>query len=102
MVCKVVPQWQREKDNTMHKRYYLQQPWIALALWAIAVPAIITSWFAFPAVNATPWKDLLVAVCLLSAVVIAGRYPIHIRYHTKVSITSIPLYLLAVLLQPPL
>ncbi|CAA9338214.1 MAG: hypothetical protein AVDCRST_MAG93-6510, partial [uncultured Chloroflexia bacterium] len=45
---------------------------------------------------------LLVAVCLLSAVVIAGRYPIHIRYHTKVSITSIPLYLLAVLLQPPL
>lgn len=45
---------------------------------------------------------LFTAVWLLAAVVVADHYPIHIHYHTKICLTTVPLYLMAVLLPLPL
>jgi signal transduction histidine kinase len=46
--------------------------------------------------------DLLISLCLAVATVLAYRWPIHLRPHTKVSMASVPYYLLAVLVPPPL
>lgn len=43
----------------------------------------------------------LLALFLIGAFVAAGELPIHVRYHTKVSMQTVPLYLMAVLLPPP-
>ncbi len=39
---------------------------------------------------------------LVGALYAAYQYPVHLRTHTKVCMTGIPYYLLAVLLPPPL
>lgn len=45
--------------------------------------------------------DLILALILVAAIVLADRYPIHVRYATKVSMTSVPLFLSAALLPRP-
>ena len=47
-------------------------------------------------------QDILVGLLLVLSAVLTSRYPIHVRYHTKISMTTVPLYLLAVLLPPHL
>jgi putative nucleotidyltransferase with HDIG domain len=44
----------------------------------------------------------LVSLGLLAAAVWAGTHPVHIRHQTKVYLTTLPLYLLGVLVPPPL
>ena len=39
---------------------------------------------------------------LLISLVLAHKFPIHLRFHLKVCMTSVPIYLMAVLLPPPL
>jgi hypothetical protein len=47
-------------------------------------------------------QTTLVAVGLVIAVVLAFRFPIHIRHDTKIYMGSVPLYLIVALLPPPL
>ena len=47
-------------------------------------------------------KDVLLALLLCAVFVIANRYPVHIRFHTKIHIATVPLYLMALLLPPSL
>lgn len=46
--------------------------------------------------------SILVAVFLMVVFVAAGEFPVHVRYHTKVYMQTVPLYLMAVLLPLPL
>ncbi len=46
--------------------------------------------------------NILVGVLLVLSAILTSKYPIHIRYHTKISMVTVPLYLLAVLLPPQL
>ena len=46
--------------------------------------------------------SLLLAVLLGAAIVVAGLFPIHVRYHTKILLTTPPQLILAVLVPPPL
>jgi hypothetical protein len=47
-------------------------------------------------------STLVVAIGLALAVVLAYRYPVHLRLHTKVTLVTTAYYLLAVLVPPPL
>ncbi len=44
----------------------------------------------------------VLTLLLIAAIVIAYQYPLHIRHHSKVVMTTVPRYILAVLLPPPL
>jgi putative nucleotidyltransferase with HDIG domain len=48
------------------------------------------------------WDQVLLAVVMGGFIILADRFPIHIRYAVKVSMTSVPLFLVAVLLPLPL
>ena len=48
------------------------------------------------------FQDALLAIVLIGAIALADRYPIHIRYATKASMISVPLFLCAALLPTPL
>lgn len=69
---------------------------------ALAVAVLIASWTGAPLVETVNLQSLLVGLFLLLCVIVADLYPIHIRYHTKVAMMSVPLYLMAVLLSPSL
>ncbi len=45
-------------------------------------------------------RNLLLALLLCAMYVIANRYPIHIRFQTKIHIATVPLYLMVLLLPP--
>jgi HD-GYP domain-containing protein (c-di-GMP phosphodiesterase class II) len=68
----------------------------------LAVLALATAWvIVLPAAFWQPTDPSRYWLLILTAaVVIADRYPIHLQRHTKVSIISVPLYLLAVLFPP--
>lgn len=64
------------------------------ASWAGAM----TSWPAGSLHTGT----IALALCLVSAVVVAYRFPIYIRHNTKLCVFTVPLYLMAIFLDPPL
>jgi putative nucleotidyltransferase with HDIG domain len=80
------------------------QPLIAILVSGLALYALVTSWIS------TPWAQMsgqvlpmaVMTLGLSLAVVLADWRPIHIEYHTKVALTTVPLYLIVVLLPPPL
>ena len=47
-------------------------------------------------------RELLVALCLAVATITAYQFPLHVRPQTKIYLASAPLYLLVVLVTPPL
>jgi len=47
-------------------------------------------------------RELLVALCLAVATIAAYQFPLHVRPKTKIYLASAPLYLLVVLVTPPL
>jgi HD-GYP domain-containing protein (c-di-GMP phosphodiesterase class II) len=85
-------------------RQLVPQPFVAVLMSCFALATLVGAWTQLPV---TPFTDAdlpvaVVTVLLSATVVIAYRYPIHLRYHTKVSMYSVPLYLLAVLAHPAL
>jgi HD-GYP domain-containing protein (c-di-GMP phosphodiesterase class II) len=64
---------------------------ILAAAWAKTAPLVL---------DRAGLQTLLVALGLAAAVVVAGLYPIHLQYRTKVLLTTPPLYLAATLLPP--
>ncbi len=82
-------------------RFAYPQPVTALAVSALALCAYAWTWRAWLPTAERVGDNLFIVVFLTAAIILAGLYPIHIRRGTKVYMTSVPLYLAAVLLPPP-
>jgi HD-GYP domain-containing protein (c-di-GMP phosphodiesterase class II) len=78
------------------------QPLTAFVMCALAVAALLGAWSATPPISLDTigLQTSLLALGLAAAVVVAGLYPIHLQYRTKVLLTTPPLYLAATLLPP--
>lgn len=73
---------------------------VAAATAALALGALAAAWL-----TSARWPDgsaLVLTMGLLVAIVSAFQFPLHIARQTKVYVTSVPYYLLAVLVLPPL
>jgi hypothetical protein len=89
----------------MEERKFLKQPLIAIATGATAVVLVTLSslhqWGSSPTSVMSPGNFLL-AACLAVAILLAYQFPIYIRHNTKICIMTVPLFLMAALLPPPL
>ncbi|HKO23444.1 MAG TPA: HAMP domain-containing sensor histidine kinase [Chloroflexota bacterium] len=85
-------------------RRLLPQPLVGAGTVALAVLALAVAWFRAPLRIGGPQTVpvMLVALGLVSALVVANRFPIPIRRQQKIYMASVPVYLLAVLVPPPL
>src|SRR5215467_684458 len=79
------------------------QPLTALVMCLLAAAALVPGSAAAARLgwDAASAETLGLGLALAAGVVVAGLYPIHIQYRTKVLLTTPPLYLAAVLLPPP-
>src|SRR2546423_11751058 len=80
-------------------RRLLPQPLVGAGTVALALVAIAVVWIKAPAGVGAPETVpvALLTLGLVVATVVASRFPIHIRRKTKVYMSSVPFYLLAVL-----
>src|SRR5712692_3964842 len=78
------------------------QPLTAIVMCLLAMAVLAAAWARTPPIvfDSAGIQTGLVALGLAAAVVVAGLYPIHIQYRTKVLLTTPPLYLSATLLPP--
>jgi HD-GYP domain-containing protein (c-di-GMP phosphodiesterase class II) len=85
-------------------RRFIPQPLTALAVSGLALLSLAGAWRAQPIsfAGSTAMEMLVLALALGSAVVMADLRPIHVHYHTKIAVSSIPLFAIAALLPPPL
>lgn len=70
---------------------------VLLAAFAVAAPGDLAG---FAHADPAP-ADLVIAAVLLFALVLAARYPVHVRHNVKFMAMTAPLFLIAVLLAPP-
>jgi len=84
--------------------WLIPQPLTALVMCTLAAAVLAAAWAGTPllSLDLVSLQNLLVAAGLAAAVVLAGRYPIHLQYRTKVLLTTVPIYLAATLLPPVL
>ena len=80
------------------------QPLIGTLTAALGLLVLLGAWrSALTAGRVAPSaRDVLVAVCLAGATIAAYQFPLHVRPKTKLYLASAPLYLLVVLVAPPL
>jgi diguanylate cyclase (GGDEF)-like protein/PAS domain S-box-containing protein len=83
---------------------FVPQPIAGGATGILALLAVGVCWRNAPfATSAEPVAvSALLAACLIVSVVMAYRYPIHIRHETKIYVESVPLFLMVALLPLPL
>jgi len=80
-----------------HLRHLTPQPLLGLTAVVLAFACLARFWMSY----GTGVVDLPVAaltLCLIAAALAAHAFPIHIRHNTKINVSSVPLYLLVVLL----
>jgi len=65
-----------------------------------ALVALAASWR--PLLDVPTMETFLVTICLVGATIATYQFPLHVRPRTKVYMSSVPFYLLAVLVSPPL
>ena len=65
-----------------------------------ALVALAASWR--PLLDVPTVETFLVTICLVGATIATYQFPLHVRPRTKVYMSSVPFYLLAVLVSPPL
>jgi HD-GYP domain-containing protein (c-di-GMP phosphodiesterase class II) len=78
-----------------------QETLLLIANCLLIVAVLVPSWQRIDVQTLLEPTGLLLALFLIASVVLAGLFPIHLRAHTKISVTSVPTYLMAVL-SPPL
>ena len=80
------------------------QPLIGGLTITLGLLVLLVMWRdAFTSGTAAPTtRELLVALCLAVATIAAYQFPLHVRPQTKIYLASAPLYLLVVLVTPPL
>jgi len=77
------------------------QPTVSLGTAGMALVSLVLAWFRAPASpSGALLPTIVLATGLIGAVVVSYRYPIHIRHQTKVFLSTIAYYLLAVLVPP--
>jgi putative nucleotidyltransferase with HDIG domain len=81
---------------------YNPQPLTAILMSVLALISLVAFWRNQPAIVLDPagLQTGILAIFLATAVVGAGLRPIHIRHNIKVVITTVPLYIAAMLLPP--
>ncbi len=80
------------------------QPLIGVLTAACGLLVLLVVWRdALTGGTAAPTtRELLVALCVAGATIAAYQFPLHVRPQTKIYLASAPLYLLVVLVTPPL
>src|SRR5919108_6615655 len=80
------------------------QPLVGAGTVALALVALAAAWITAPMRIGGPEtvRVMLTALFLMGALVAANRFPIPVRRQQKIYMTSVPFYLLAVLVPPPL
>src|SRR3954447_11524640 len=76
------------------------QPLVAGALTVLAGVALGGAWLLQPP-GALRLDQVFLTVYLTLDVIAAYQFPVHVRFRQKVEMTTIPLYLMAVLLPGP-
>jgi putative nucleotidyltransferase with HDIG domain len=83
----------------------LRQPTVAIVTTVIALGAFTAAWLVLPSsltnLQQTGQAGLLAAV-LIGSLALSYRFVIHIRYTTKIFMSTVPLYLMVTLLSPPI
>ncbi len=79
------------------------QPLIAFLMSCCAIIALVWAWSGteYGYTNSETIRAIPLALVLSLAVVAAGHYPIHYGHRLEMEVTTVPLYLMAVLLPPP-
>jgi HD-GYP domain-containing protein (c-di-GMP phosphodiesterase class II) len=80
---------------------WFPQPFLGLVLGILALVAVAIAWVQAGIVD-LQIGDLVLAVLLSAAIVHSLIYPIHVSRGFKISVHTIPLFLLATLVPPPL
>jgi len=88
------------RHQHLSRRRLWPQPAIGAATAALALGALVSAWRG--PTRGMEGHDGVLAVCLLVLISAAFQWPLHIQRQTKVYMTSVPYYLLAVLVAPPL
>jgi putative nucleotidyltransferase with HDIG domain len=85
-----------------HFSRFMPQPLTAIVINILALIILSASWVATPAIalDSTSTQVGTIAIFLTAAVIGAGLNPIHLRPSMKVVLTTIPLYVAAMLLPP--
>ena len=80
------------------------QPLTAIAFSAAAVAVSWSAWAALSGggPGALRIEDIVLAAALAGGFILSSLFPIHLRYHTKLEITTPQLFLMAFLLPPAL
>lgn len=77
------------------------QPFTAIGLAAIALAALLNGALFWPAHAAEQTLQItLISLFLIGAIAVAGLKPIHLRHNLKIVVSTVPLYVAAVLLPP--
>lgn len=82
-------------------RWFAPGPSTALAAASLAALTLGWTWFIDPLRSFPTLFDASLALGLVSALFLATRFPIHIRHNLKLLVMTVPLYLMATLLPPP-
>ncbi len=89
------------------RRHLWPQPLVGAGTALLAVLALMVAWISPTrggggGEDVTTLATLALPLCMSVAIVAAYRFPLHLRGHGKVHMASIPYYLLAALVSPPL
>ena len=83
---------------------FMPQPLTAILISILALVVLIAPWITAPAIvlNAISIEACLIAIFLSIAIIGAGIYPIHLQHNIKVYLTTVSLYVMAIVLSPEL
>jgi hypothetical protein len=85
-----------------HFSRFMPQPLTAIVISILALIILIAPWIDTPALalNTIPMHTGLIAIFLSIAIISAGMNPIHFQHNIKVFLTTVPLFVAAMLLPP--
>ena len=85
-----------------HFSRFMPQPLTAIVISILALIILIAPWVDTPALvlDTITTHTGLIAIFLAIAIISAGIYPIHFQRNIKVFLTTVPLYVAAMLLPP--
>ncbi len=85
-----------------HFSRFMPQPLTAIMISILALIILIAPWVDTPTLvlNTTRIHAVLIAIFLSITIISAGMNPIHFQHNIKVFLTTVPLYVAAMLLPP--
>src|SRR5262245_32930558 len=91
------------QPSTLPAARVLTQPRVGVATAGLAVLTLAIAWLpgAYAPEMDAGWQAVI-AIILVAGVVLAYQFPLHVNYHFKIEVNTVPLFLMAVLLPPPL